>query len=266
MVKKLNKRGKYLFVFSSLLLYIYIYCLESTKYSSNLKVLDLAHRGYALKNEESTIKAFKYAINQNTDGLEFDIRQTKDNIIIVTHNHKINIFNKKVEELDYNKIKKHTNIPTFKEVVQLAKKHDKMIWVEIKDSVLYNKIIDNMLIILTEENYINNVIVQSFKLSDLKYIYQKNKNIKLFKLEIFGYSYDSIPRYIDYIGLPIIAGVINCNIIKKIHKLGYKVIFWRENSLFENKYFINFLIKKQADGFMLDKPLKFFVNKEEQGV
>lgn len=263
MVTSINKKRRYIFIFSFLLLlFPSFFCLyfAYNKKVSNQNTLEIAHRGYADKNEESTIKAFKYAIRNNTDGLEFDIRQTSDKIIIVSHNETIKYFDKSVQELTFNQIQKHTSIPSFKEVLKLAKKHNLPIWVELKDSYLYSKIIDNLLNILKEEDYENNIIIQSFDLKDLNYIYMKNKNIKLLKLDIFPFRYYSIPSYIEYIGLPFSIGILDCNVIERIHKQGHKIIFWRESSLFENKYFINFFLRKEADGVMIDKPLKYIKN------
>lgn len=252
-------KSKNIIIFFFLIFLFYFICLFFTKTKKlNKSTLDIAHRGYALKNQESTIQAFKYAIKQNTDGLELDIRQTHDRVIIVSHNKKIKIFNKDIKELDFYHIQKSTKIPTLEKIIQVAKKYNKTVWIEIKESSLYKGIIDNLLYIIKKENYENNIIIQSFNLNDLTYIHEKNKNIKLLKLNIFVFSYHSIPSYIDYIGLPILTGILDCNLIDKVHKKGYKIIFWRESSLSENKYFINFLKKKGADGFMLDKPLRFF--------
>ena len=111
---------------------------------------------------------------------------------------------------------------------------------------------------LVKSNQRQKAIIQSFKLGDLKYIHSKNINIRLLKLYIFQYSFDKLPKYINYIGLPIVLGLINSNIIDNIHKSGYKIVFWRESSIFEKKYFIRKLINSGADGFMLDSPLKDF--------
>lgn len=259
MVKKINTKSRYIIIFFFLIILFYFICLFFTnKKNLNKNVLDIAHRGYALKNQESTIQAFKYAIKYNADGLELDIRQTHDKVIVVTHNQKIKFFNKKIDQLDFYEIQKNTKIPSLKEIIKLAKKHNKTIWIEIKESHLYDKIIDNLLYIIKSENYEYNTIIQSFNLNDLVYIHKKNKQIKLLKLNIFIFSYQSIPPYIDYIGLPLIIGILDCNSINTIHKKGHKIIFWRESFVSENKYFINFLSKRGADGFMLDKPFRFF--------
>ena len=248
-------------VLVSFILILFFYNFYPKKVNQKtIKILDLAHRGYASKNQESTLQAFQYAIKKDTDGLEFDIRQTKDNILIVTHNQEIDELKEKVKNLNYIKIKEYTNILTFKSLVKLAKKHKKDIWVEVKDSELYPKILNNMLKVIKEENYDKKTIIQSFKLSDLEYIHNKNINIKLMKLYLFQYSFNKLPKYIDYIGLPILTGIIHQNVIHYAHKQSFKIIFWRESIFFEKKYFIQKLINRGADGFMLNSPLNNFLN------
>ena len=208
---------------------------------------------------EQTREKKKHRISYKLNGLEFDIRQTNDKIIVVSHNHKVTKLDKKIEELNFNEIQKSTNITTFTKVIQLAKKYKISIWVEIKDSHLYPDIIDDMLEVLRKEKYSKHTIVQSFNLDDLKYIDEKDKYIKLLKLYLFHYDYNNLPNYIDYIGLPIISGIINYCLINNINTSEHKTIFWRESSLFENKYMINKLIEAGADGFMLDKSLNEFL-------
>jgi len=223
----------------------------------NLKVLDLAHRGYALESKESTLKAFENAISQNTDGLEFDIHQTQDGVLVV--NHDTYLFNNKaIKSLTFQRIREQTDIPTLKEVLLLAKKHNKTIWIEIKSSYLYPNIIDNLISLLIQNNYLERTVVQSFNLDDLKYIHSQNLEIKLLKLSIF--MENDIPDYIDYLGLPIAFGVIFYPLLEDMSLKEYKIILWRESSIFEHPYFIKRLIGLGVTGLMLDRPLKVFQN------
>ncbi len=229
-------------------------------YADNI-VLDLAHRGYAAKNEEASFNALQYALEKNTDGLEFDLRQTKDGIVVLSHEHKIKeINNEKVENLSYQEIKKYTKIISLQDAVLIAKKYNKPIWIELKNSELYPKMIDVVLSIIVEQNYVSNTVIQSFSLNDLTTIHELNKDIKLLKLYITNSNYKELPRYIDYVGLPIVVGFFSLNIINNAHDLGRKVIFWRESGFFESKFVIKSLIKRGADGFMVDKPLPEILN------
>ncbi len=242
-------------------LMFYLLTLTSYQcYADNI-VLDLAHRGYAAKNEEASSNALHYALEKNTDGLEFDLRQTKDGVVVLSHEHKIKeLNNEKVESLYYQEIKQYTKIISLQDAVLIAKKDNKPIWIELKNSELYPKMINEVLNILVDQNYVNNTIVQSFNLNDLTTIHEQNKDIKLLKLYITNSSYKELPHYIYYVGLPIAVGFLSFNIIDNAHDSGRKVIFWRESSFFESKFVINSLIKRGADGFMVDKPLYEILN------
>jgi glycerophosphoryl diester phosphodiesterase len=51
----------------------------------NLKVLNIAHRGYSGKFDENTMLAFKKAIEYKADGIETDVQLSKDGIPVLIH-------------------------------------------------------------------------------------------------------------------------------------------------------------------------------------
>lgn len=75
--------------------------------SSN-KILVLGHRGAPLKEIENTIPSFKRAISDGADGVELDVRLTKDNHLIVSHDNSLKRvygIDLKVEESTLSQIK-----------------------------------------------------------------------------------------------------------------------------------------------------------------
>lgn len=227
-----------------------------TEEKYNSPILDLAHRGYADKHKESSIEAFIYAIKSKTDGLEFDLRQTLDKVVIINHDRVLN--GMYIENTTFENLKQHNKVLTLKEILILVQKTNTKVWIEIKDSYLYPNIINNILDILEEESFENEVIIQSFNIDDLFYVNQKNQKIKLLKLFIY-YNNGDIPNYIDYIGIPILYTIINPSSIDFLHKLGFKVILWRESSLFETNYILTKLILLGVDGFMINRPLNLIL-------
>ena len=236
---------------------ILLFQIEERELAPN--VLDLAHRGYASIYEESSLEAFTYAIHSKTDGLEFDVRQTLDEVLVINHNRIINgIY---IENSIFSDLNKSNNILRLKDILILAKRTNTKVWIEIKDSYLYPNIIENILELLKNESFENNTIIQSFNLDDLVYIHERNHEIKLLKLFIYYNNNDLLPTYIDYVGIPIVFTIFNLNSIKILHKLGFKVIVWRESSFFETNYILSKLISLGVDGFMINKPLKDFIAK-----
>lgn len=228
-------------------------CIEENHHPN--EVLDLAHRGYANKNPESSLEAFNYALNHDTDGLEFDIRQTQDGIIVIHHDRRVEELNKNIDELNYKQLISVKKILTLHEAIYLAKLYNKEIWVEIKDSQYYPSIIKNTISLLESEGYVDHTVIQSFRTQDLVTIFSFNNRVQLLKLALFRQDYQEVPEYIKYIGLPLYMGFLSCYDIREIHLSGRKVIYWRDSSFFENYFLVNHLIRFGADGFMLDSPL-----------
>jgi glycerophosphoryl diester phosphodiesterase len=53
------------------------------------QTLIFGHRGYPKKFPENSLAGFRYAVQQEIDGLEFDVHLTKDQVPIVMHDEKI---------------------------------------------------------------------------------------------------------------------------------------------------------------------------------
>src|SRR5579864_2903561 len=51
------------------------------------KILVHGHRGARARRPENTIPAFEYAIGQGVDALEMDMAVTRDNVIVISHDH-----------------------------------------------------------------------------------------------------------------------------------------------------------------------------------
>ena len=115
----------------------------------------IAHRGIHYKYLENTIPAFKEALKKNYT-IEFDIRTTKDNQIVVFHDNNLKrIFdiNREIDNLTLEEIKKYTYIPTLQEVLNLINGKVPII-IDIKD---FNKDLINIL-----DNYKGKFSIQSF--------------------------------------------------------------------------------------------------------
>lgn len=81
----------------------------------------IAHRGASSLARENTIESFKKAIDIGVDMIEFDVRRTKDQALIVHHDELMQ--GKPVKELAYEEISKMAtgqgfSVPTFEEVLK----------------------------------------------------------------------------------------------------------------------------------------------------
>lgn len=220
-------------------------------------VLDIAHRGYAAKNQESTLRAFRYAIAQGTDGLELDVRQSADNVLLVTHDPVIaQLGNQRVENTSSKLAFLRSDIPSLEEVIILAKQNKIPLWIEIKQSHLYPGIIQRLLTLLQHYNYQNNVVIQSFNHQDLLVVYQHNPNIPLLALFFSNFQMSKVPAFVELVGLPLLSRYLDQTLVEALHDVGKGVIFWRHNEASENSTVIRKFIAIGADGFILDKPIE----------
>ena len=110
-----------------------------------------AHRGANVVAPENTLLAFEEAIKAKADGIELDVQLTKDNVMVICHDEKIDRtstgkgwlkdytfeelreFNFNVQYPELGEVK----IPTLEEVLQLIKPTNLTIDIELKTSVFY---------------------------------------------------------------------------------------------------------------------------------
>ena len=109
----------------------------------------IAHRGESYIAPENTLAAFKYAWTHNADGIEIDIRLSKDNKIIVIHDmntRRTSGISAKVKSLSLESLKRldfgswkgkkwsGEKIPTLEEVLETVPR-GKFIMIEVKGSI-----------------------------------------------------------------------------------------------------------------------------------
>lgn len=164
----------------------------------------LGHRGCVLSNTsdrahllipENTLSSFKYAIQQNVDGVEFDIQLSKDGVVIVNHDlttSRLCVDNSKVSSVisecnmdqlllhRYKKAEEHERIPTLKEVLDLTqlqspKKFKLMI--EVKETWDYNLMADQIVKYFQEYDLYERAVVGSFHPVPLYLVRQRDPRI-----------------------------------------------------------------------------------------
>lgn len=150
-----------------------------------------AHRGASIKAPENTLKAFNLAFKEGANGIEFDIRLSADNVIVVIHDGTINRTSNstgKVNSLTLEELQKFDfgegeKIPTLKEVLE---KFGNKYWlnIEIKEEGFEPILVD----LLEELKVKEKIVISSFlipvllKIKELApeiptgYLYEYNLN------------------------------------------------------------------------------------------
>lgn len=193
----------------------------------------IGHRGAAGIEPENTLKAIKRGIEIGVDAVEFDVRMTKDGILILFHDERLErLTNAKgfVRDIDLPSLKKlrvkGEPIPTLDEALKFLKNTDKNFLVELKEVDTIDKVIDT----INSHGLRDKAILISFYhqiLPRAKEVGFKIGTIfvcRPFKIEDMYKSF--IPDYI----LPRID-MIDLELVEEAHKLGIEVIAWVVNTL-----------------------------------
>ena len=166
-----------------LLLY-FVYCLffwqwkkNCQPFYNNEKTLIMGHRGSPALITENTLQSFNKAIDQGVDGLEFDIRLSKDKQIVIFHDSNLkrlstredSITDVSLAELQTILLKKQegqsdeTYIPSLTDVVSLLDQI-KVINIEIKSEGLFkgHNILKPLIKFLNKHQIDDKCIISSF--------------------------------------------------------------------------------------------------------
>jgi glycerophosphoryl diester phosphodiesterase len=120
------------------------------------KTMIVAHRGASSLARENTIESFKKAIGIGVDMIEFDVRRTRDQALIVHHDELME--GKPVKELTYDEISKMTtrqafSVPTFEEVLKCTSGKIKLD-VEIKEEGYEKEIVELLLKYFKKDQFV----------------------------------------------------------------------------------------------------------------
>ena len=183
----------------------------------------IAHRGLDKhKYKENSLDAFKYCFNCNyIDGIELDIRLTKDKKIVISHDEFDGIY--RISDTKYKKLK----VDLLESVLKIA--NNKIILIDIKDS----NVIEPLYILLSK--YKLNYYISSF---NYEIINKFNSNYKVGL--IIGYMIN-----IDKIKNNFTFNSIHYNLINRISNRK-EIFIWTVNS----KKILD-VIKKHGNNFYI---------------
>ncbi len=109
----------------------------------------IGHRGACGYFPENTLLSIKKAIEMGVDAVEFDVRMTKDGVLILFHDEKLDRLLKihgRVRERTYDFLRRFTirgeKIPTLEEALQVLKPKNVKVVIEVKEPDTIDKVID----------------------------------------------------------------------------------------------------------------------------
>ena len=232
---------------------------KNQKFYLKNRPIIFGHRGFPACITENTIESFEKALDQKVDGLEFDVRCTRDKKVIIFHDKNLKRLagqNKNVRSLTLREIKKiklknGEKIPLLEEVVPLLQQ-TKVINIEIKSDSFFGGFdtISNVIDFIKNNNLEKKCIVSSFN----PLVLLKIK--KICPAVIIGYLYNKKVIFHSWHNLFWITRVKPDSLHIHYSLLDSWIVRWsRKRGLKINSYTINdkkVFSKARIDGVVTD--------------
>ncbi|HXX33898.1 MAG TPA: glycerophosphodiester phosphodiesterase [Thermodesulfobacteriota bacterium] len=150
------------------------------KWKGGARIADkliIAHRGALGYAKENTIESFEKAVALGADMIEFDVRRTKDNVLIVFHDERIQ--DKPVNDLVYEEIRQIArnqgfDLPTVEEVLKWSRGRIGLD-VELKEEDHEKKLAELLIRYLKDDQF----VITSFNESSLRIIKDDYPDIRV---------------------------------------------------------------------------------------
>ena len=129
------------------------------------RIICIAHRGGGSGVHENKIETIKKSLSDDfVDAIEVDVRKTKDNIIVISHDRgiKTNGHTVLIDEVNFSDIK-HLGVLSLREVLPLFKTSKKILDIDIKDKASVYEII----YLFKKHGYFKRVYFSSFDMNTL---------------------------------------------------------------------------------------------------
>ncbi|NVM34204.1 MAG: glycerophosphodiester phosphodiesterase [Candidatus Lokiarchaeota archaeon] len=229
------------------------------------KLLFIGHRGTRTNSDENTIEAFKKALEFGANYVEFDVRKTKDEKIVIIHDSTLDRTTNGsglIKNLNYNEVlkpgtKNHKyKIPLLSETLKSLKGRIKFM-IELKEDDLKDTILD----MVKNFNLLDDCIFSGRNLTVLEYIKSAYPNTKIcynitkgLGLEITEFmrlgKLKKLKFKPDMISLR--SNLVNVEFIETCHINNIKSLAWDFVSYDDPLFIIKSMINMGIDGLLFD--------------
>jgi len=244
-----------------LLIYYGSYFIVRGERTSNPQLI--AHRGGPVYAPENTVAAFRHAVEAGADWLEFDVQRSQDGVLVVIHDETVERTTDgsgEVGKLTYAQIQaldagNGESVPTFDEVIALAREAGVGIMPEIKSPELYPGIETQMVAAIQAGGYADHTVLQSFKGDALDKARAEKPQVPvcaLYGLWEFDLS-NPQPDDAEVVCPMAEMALLNPWMIRGAHKDGRQVYVWF--GIIENPTVMRIMLAFGADGLMVDDPI-----------
>ena len=150
--------------------------------SAAARPLILGHRGASALAPENTLAAFRQAIDDGADGIEFDLQLSRDNVPVVIHDANLKrtaLVNRMVRDLNAAELRQVNvaswfgvqkyateTIPTFQQVIELFQTNEHFLYPELKcEPNDAKKLAAEVVATIQESKIASRIVVESFDLA-----------------------------------------------------------------------------------------------------
>ncbi|MDY0404747.1 glycerophosphodiester phosphodiesterase family protein [Virgibacillus sp. 179-BFC.A HS] len=231
-------------------------------------VLNFAHRGSLTEAPENTLSSIKKAVAHKAKGIELDVQLTKDNHLVVIHDHRFKRFNKnyglvqaytlaEIKQIDvgssFSKEFAGEPLATLAEILEIVPRNT-ILNIEIKNiPVIYPGIEETLIHCLAEHDRMDHILISSFDHVALKKVQELDPDIPIGML--FYYRLLEPWKYAKNSGLRVAS--IHPNVvytdkafIAACHRYGYKVFPFTVNRMSQYRK----LVEWGVDGVFSNNP------------
>lgn len=226
----------------------------------------IAHRGLHSKNtRENTLEAVLLGDKNNCiDGVEIDVRLTKDNKVVVIHDDiidRVSDGSGKVREMslerlrrfNYGSIVKPSTINTLEEVLNKFS-HNTLLVIELKDELDKNDILASKVLEIISNYPRVNIFLKSFSLDIVKYL--KKYSSRPVGILINKNNINYLDIDVDFYSIS--KNVINSDIINNKMLKNKKIMIWTISSIEDMDNLCHKLNDQLDDLYIIsDNPLMY---------
>ncbi len=219
-----------------------------------------AHRGQSAHLPENTLAAFREAAELGADWLEMDVQMTRDGALVVIHDETVDRTTNgsgRVADLTLAEIRaldagNGQQVPTFEEVLNLARETDLPMMPEAKAPQLYPGLEEKLIQQLVEAGYADRAVIQSFDAATLDKLRALHPDVAVCALHGLWDVWlgDPQPGEADIVAPMAEMVILYPWMIKQAHAAGHQVLVWF--GVIEQPLVMRFLLALGVDGLMVD--------------
>ncbi len=222
-----------------------------------------AHRGSSYFAPENSIPAFEKAIEQGVDFIELDVHQTKDGVVVVTHDDNLKRIagvDKKIYDMTYDEIItydvgswfdeefSYLRVATLDEVLKLCKGRVK-VNIELKPTGNEENFEQNVVDVVKENNMENECVLASMSASSIKKIKKIDENLVTLYVSYVAAGELKSLKFVD--AYSVNASFLTGNIVNQIHNMGKEVFAWTIN----DEDTVRYMMSMNVDSIITDNPV-----------